>query len=75
MVYRGQELKLIYDLLNITGIVGVLMLGHSDGWAIDYTAQVLGWTQASAYGVYFLLLWRILMVKSVADLQNPADVS
>lgn len=73
MVYRGQELKLVYDLLNIAGIVGVFMLGRREEWAIEYTAQVLGWTQALAYAVYFLLLWRILMVKSVGDSRETGD--
>lgn len=59
-VYQGQELKLIYDILALTSIAGVLSYGAYQGWSLAATCTLLGWSQAGVYGVYLLLLLRIL---------------
>lgn len=59
-VYQGQELKLIYDILALISIVGVFIYGNRAGWSLLATCTLLGWSQAAVYGVYLLLLFRIL---------------
>jgi len=60
LVYRGQELKLIYDVLALISIVGGILYGSSQGWTLVETCRLLGWTQAAVYSVYFFLLLRII---------------
>jgi hypothetical protein len=59
-VYQGQELKLIYDALGLLSIVGVLSYGSYHDWSLVETCTILGWSQALVYGVYFVLLTRIV---------------
>lgn len=60
LVFRGQELKLIFDGLSILGVIGAIVLGASQDWPLERTARLLGASQAVAYLIYFGLLWRIL---------------
>jgi hypothetical protein len=59
-VYQGQEFKLVFDVLALLSVIAVVSLASTLGWTLITTCAVLGVTQALAYGVYFLLLIRIL---------------
>lgn len=73
LVFRGQEVKLIYDVLALVGIVGVVLLGSAQDWSIEVTARLLGLSQSLAYLVYFGLLWRIVRVKTVPETRSSDD--
>lgn len=66
-VYQGQELKLIYDFLGLVSIVGVFVLGSHQGWSLIETCAILSCSQAGVYGVYFLLLLRILKKREMSN--------
>lgn len=62
LVYQGQELKLVYDVLSLVSIIGILTLGYRLNWTVVETSHLLGWTQALVYGIYLIVLVRILRV-------------
>lgn len=59
-VYRGQEFKLVYDVLGVLSIAGVLTYGASHGWSLIRSCAVLGFSQALVMMVYWVLLTRVL---------------
>lgn len=71
LVYRGQELKLIYDVLALVSIIGGILYGSSRGWSLVDTCRLLGWTQAAVYGVYFCLLLRIIRKYEMINYVEP----
>lgn len=60
LVYCGQELKFVYDILVLFSIAGGISFGSLYGWSVVDTCKLLGWTQSVVYAVYFLLLLRII---------------
>jgi O-antigen/teichoic acid export membrane protein len=60
LVYDGQRYKLIYDVLSLLVVVGTFQLGKAGEWSMTLTVTALGWAQAVLYGIYFLLLLRIV---------------
>lgn len=60
-VFQRQELKLVYDLLCILSVFSILSLGHNQNWSLIWTCTILAWSQTFVYGVYFLLLYRIVI--------------
>lgn len=60
LVFRGQEIKLVYDILALVSVVGAIQFASSSGFSIEGTARLLGITQSLVYIVYFLLLWYIV---------------
>lgn len=60
LVYDGQRYKLVYDVLSLLTVGGTFFLGDANGWSMTRTVTALGWAQAALYGVYFLLLLRIV---------------
>lgn len=66
-VYQGQELKLIYDVLGLTSIIVVFSLSSQLNWSLIETCSFLGLSQASVYGVYFLLLTRIVKKRQMVN--------
>jgi O-antigen/teichoic acid export membrane protein len=63
-VLHGQEMKLVYDVLGLLSVTGILTLGSRRGWSIVETCSALGWSQALVYGIYFVLLFRIVKTSS-----------
>lgn len=60
LVFRGQEIKLVYDVLALASVVGSIQYGQFAGYSVESTARLLGVTQTCVYAVYFLLLWHIV---------------
>jgi O-antigen/teichoic acid export membrane protein len=60
LVYRGQEFKLIYDILAIISVVGCIIYGATNDLSMIETSRLLAWSQTAVFGVYFLLLVVIL---------------
>lgn len=74
-VYQGQELKLVYDVLALISVAGVLGFGAHAEWSLVRTCMVLGWSQAIVYGVYVLLLMRILWKHQLINVMSPKGLS
>lgn len=70
-VYRGQRIKLAYDILVLSSVSGAISFGAMHGWSIVKTCTLLGWTQAFAYGIYILLLRRILRRNRLVNYSAP----
>jgi hypothetical protein len=56
LVYQGQELKLLYDMVGLASIVGVFWWGGYRQLSVVEACTMLGGTQAAAYAVYAVLL-------------------
>ncbi len=74
-VYQGQELKLVYDTLALISVGGVLTFGYYADWSVIETTTLLGWSQASVYGIYLLLLVRILIRNRMINATLEKDES
>jgi O-antigen/teichoic acid export membrane protein len=72
-VYRGQEFKLVVDILSLSAIIGVMRVAKVVGWSLVQTSAVLGITQAIIYGLYFLLL--IQVVRKNVDINVESESS
>lgn len=72
-VYQGQEVKLVYDFLALLSIGGVLILGDRREWSIVQTCTLLGWSQALVYGVYLVLLVRVLRKNQMVNQERAGD--
>lgn len=64
LVYQGQGQKLIYDLLSLGAVIGSILGGRAAGLDAFETIRVLAWLQALAYGVYLVVLYRLVVVGS-----------
>lgn len=72
-VYQGQEFKLVYDFLALLSIGGGLILGDRREWSIVQTCTLLGWSQAAVYGVYLVLLARVLRKNKMVNQERAED--
>jgi len=59
-VLRGQELKLVYDLVSLSVTVGAVFIGHARGFTVFHTVLLLSIANVFANGLYFILLTRIV---------------
>lgn len=64
LVYQGQGQKLIYDLLSLGAVVGSILGGSAAGFDAFETIRLLAWLQALAYGVYLVVLYRMVVAGS-----------
>ena len=62
LVYRGQTTKLIYDVLSLGVAVASISLAASLGLAPVMAVWYLSLGQAGAYGVYLVILYRMVLV-------------
>lgn len=66
-VYRRQRLKLIYDSLSLVSVLLVFYVGAARDLTLLDTLRALSWLQTVAYGVYFVLLVRIVSGSGTTD--------
>lgn len=59
LVLGGQREKLIYDIAAVLLVLGAYWWGAAHGWGLGRTVLALSVGQAAAYGIYFLVLWRV----------------
>lgn len=59
-VFQRQELKLVYDILSLAGVIGVLFFGHRLGLSLTQVVTWLSLAQVFTYVIYFFLLLRII---------------
>jgi lipopolysaccharide exporter len=59
-VYQGQEWKLVYDAANLISTLVVFYYGHTHGFSLVRTVRILSWVSVATYGIYFLILLRIV---------------
>lgn len=64
LVYQGQAQKLIYDLLSLGAVAGSILGGSAAGFDAFETIRLLAWLQAVAYGVYLVVLYRLVVAGS-----------
>jgi lipopolysaccharide exporter len=62
LVYRGQATKLIYDVLSLGVAIASISLAASQGLAPVMAVWYLSLGQAGAYGVYLVILYRMVLV-------------
>lgn len=55
-VFQRQELKLVYDVLSLLGVISVLFVGSRWGLSLTQAVAWLSLTQVLTYAIYFLLL-------------------
>lgn len=72
VIFQAQELKLIYDLLALTGVVGPLLLAGALRLDLLESVKFLSVAQVSAYCMYFVLLLYVVRRARVAGV--PAGV-
>ena len=58
LVFNRQELKLLYDICSLVGVVLVLAVGIKQSPSLSTTIAWLSLTQAGLCSFYFLLLRR-----------------
>lgn len=59
-VVGGQRGKLVYDVVAVLLVLGTYAWARRAGWTADRTVLWLSLGQAAAYGVYFVILWRLI---------------
>jgi O-antigen/teichoic acid export membrane protein len=59
-VLGGQRQKLLYDISSVLLVLGSYGWSRLSGWGLERTVLCLGVGQAAAYGIYFVLLQRIV---------------
>lgn len=59
-VLSGQEMKLVYDILILVGMLSVVMISFRAGWSLDRTVWAFSLINAVAYIVYYLILIGII---------------
>ncbi|HEY7027448.1 MAG TPA: oligosaccharide flippase family protein [Gemmatimonadales bacterium] len=60
VVFRGQTLKLVYDLISLVAVFVVMGMATSRDWSLTRLVWILSWSQAATYIVYFVVLLRLL---------------
>jgi O-antigen/teichoic acid export membrane protein len=69
-VFQAQEMKLIYDLLSMSAVLGVLLVGGRQFGSLRETVKWLSFCQIGAYVVYFFLLL-IVLTRGVRNKERP----
>ena len=64
LVYQGQGQKFIYDLLSLGAVAGSILGGAAAGLNAFEAIGLLAWLQAVAYGVYLVVLYRLVVAGS-----------
>ena len=64
LVYQGQGQKLIYDLLSLGAVAASILGGAAAGLNAFEAIGLLAWLQAAAYGVYLVVLYRLVVAGS-----------
>jgi O-antigen/teichoic acid export membrane protein len=59
-VYQGQELKLVYDVLSVGAVALVFAIAERADMALAGSLRTLAIAQVAIYGIYFLLLVRVM---------------
>ena len=59
-VLRGQEAKLIYDIVILVSMFGVIAISFHSHWSLFKTVWAFSLVNTLAYFIYYLVLWRIL---------------
>lgn len=59
-VLEGQRLKLIYDVLALSGTVGVFAFAHWHALSLEHAVMLLSATGTLTFLVYYLVLLRIV---------------
>ena len=60
LVYQGQAQKLIYDALNLAAVTVGFLGGHAAGLTVLETVAMVTTLQVGAYGVFYIILDRIV---------------
>ena len=60
LVYQGQAGKLVYDVVSLVGVVASLVGGAALGFDALGAVSALAALQIVAYGVYFVVLYRLV---------------
>jgi len=69
-VLRGQEAKLIYDIVSMASMFAIVAIAFQSHWSLFTTVWAFSLINAFAYVVYYLVLLRILS-KSMPRLKCP----
>jgi O-antigen/teichoic acid export membrane protein len=56
VIFQAQELKLIYDLVALAGVIGPLLIGGALRLELPETIGLLTLAQVAAYALYFVVL-------------------
>lgn len=72
IVYEGQGVKLIYDVLGLAAVVGGIVGGKAAGLDAFETIGLLAILQAVAYAVYLVVLDRL--VRRSTSARSTADI-
>jgi hypothetical protein len=59
-VLGGQPQKLVYDVASVSLVLGSYWWARSAGWGLERTVLWLSLGQALAYGIYFVVLQRLV---------------
>jgi O-antigen/teichoic acid export membrane protein len=68
VVYRGQEIKLLYDAASLASMVGIFWWSRNSHLSLIEACTVLGRAQAVVYGIYYLLLVSIIRRRADTNL-------
>lgn len=72
IIYQGQGVKLVYDILGLAAVVGGIVGGKAAGLDAFETIGLLAILQAVAYAVYLVVLDRL--VRRSAGAPSAADL-
>jgi hypothetical protein len=70
---EGQRLKLIYDVLSLSGMIGVFAFSHWQHISLMHAVMMLSAAGTLAFGVYYLVLWRIVSRHRSATVTDRAQ--
>lgn len=59
LVFGGQKVKLVYNILSVAIVVAATALADSMAWSALETISAISWAQAGSSCVYFFVLWYI----------------
>jgi lipopolysaccharide exporter len=67
-VFQAQELKLIYDIVTLTMVIGVLLIGSRWAESLVENIKWLSLAQTLAYGLYFAIIAWIIYTYRKEDI-------
>jgi lipopolysaccharide exporter len=71
VIFQAQELKLIYDLVALVGVVGPLLIGGALRFDLLEAIELLTLSQVAAYVLYFVVL--LYVVRREYSTARPAQ--
>jgi O-antigen/teichoic acid export membrane protein len=75
LIVERKELKLGYDIVALTLLVGTMSLSAAIGLGLEATVAALSAGQVAAYALYFLLLRKACDDSSLADPRSVATLT